>query len=837
MISAAYLSTLAIISFIICTLILINFIIKIFGFKFYGSTTIPLVLVFVLCYLFALVPNLYPITFVDGQPQFGSNNVLVSMATSIFDALKMFAVSFEKDAILNYFNAGGYYKLFSIGYVFTSISALLFASISIIVFTMKTFGAKIKTLWFLMVSKRDICYIFSDPKVPIASTLGQDLLDKKKIVVMVITRSSQKTQEGTEYKDSLLMKGFDVHIENFSTGICRVIFSRFGRKRRTFVYGIFSNDDLSISLANAFQDTIEKIKDRKTSRLYKIEKKPDEITKSIESLNKRINTIKETLENTSNDKRRSKKLNKKLLKTSSKLEKKNKELLSSKKEMLTAYRNFKVFVTYHEADIDLNNNYSKKTKHIINTLSEYDIISTDFVLNNPIDSFIDIDHLDDISEGSMNVSFLGFGKINRPIFEKMTGAYQLWGDNTHKITYSILDRDSKQLAEFCNNEYTSKNNKDPEIPFLYKVQADCNQEDLTEFNTIEKYVERISKDESRFTNTGFEHFIVSVCDTNRDIKIATYLRKAIFKYVSNNLTRCRIYVRISNNTLANNFINNNDGLPIFTLTKYNEKYFYKKEDDLPEVPIIVFGESALMSDYIANRYDKLYKLAIGTQKSYNKSTGDEELDYVNAELDIIESNKKEFLQNTDAAYNMHIKTKLLGYDLDHNFDIFENSQKISNIDDSFFAKIDNYKFQVEKANNKDDVIKLAQLEHNRWVAASYVLNKFSKWDKQEFIKANQTLATNYKENKDNSIKINQGLAQKKEPERDIANKGFKTSSNDAVHICMLTNSGLYNLKQFIDQQKFNNVTEESIKKQSYKLIFTNDINQIKEMLKALIKEF
>lgn len=824
MISAAYLSTLAIISFIICTLILINFIIKIFGFKFYGSTTIPLVVAFVLCYLFALVPNLYPITaIVDGKPVFGSNNVLVSMAVSIFDAIKMFAVSFEKDAILNYFNAGGYYELFSIGYVFTSVSALLFASISVIVFTMKTFGAKIKTRWFLMFSKRDICYIFSDPKVPIASTLAQDLLEKKKIVVMVITRSSQKTQEGTEYKDSLLMKGFDVRIENFSTGICRVIFSRFGRKRRTFVYGIFSNDDLSISLANAFQDTIEKSENRKTSRLYKINKKRDELTTLVESLNSCIITIEESLKNASIDKEQSAKLNKELLKAKAELEEKNKELLSLKKEMLTAYRNFKVFVTYHEADIDLNNNYSKKTKHIINTLSEYDIISTDFVLNNPIDSFIDIDKLDDISEGSMNVSFLGFGKINRPIFEKMTGAYQLWGDNTHKITYSILDRDSNKLAEFCNNEYTLRNTKDPEIPFLYKVQADCNQEDLTEFNTIEKYVERISKDKSRFTNTGFEHFIISVCDTNRDIKIATHLRKAIFKYVSNNLTRCRIYVRISNNTLAQNFINNNDGVPIFPLTEYNDKFFYKKEANLPEVPIIVFGESALMSDYIANRYDKLYKLAIGTQKSYNKPTGNEELDYVNAELDIIGSNKKEFLQNTDAAYNMHIKTKLLGYDLDYNFDIFDNSQKISNIDDNFFATIDNYKFQVENINSKDDIIKLAQLEHNRWVAASYILNKFSKWDKEFFIKFNQTLATN-------QIKD-------KKPKRDIADKGFKTSSNDAVHICMLTNSGLYNLKQHIDKQKFDNVTEDSIKNQSFKLVFTNDINQIKEMLKALIKDF
>ena len=823
MISAAYLSTLAIISFIICTLILINFIIKIFGFKFYGSTTIPLVVVFVLCYLFALVPNLYPITaIVDGQPEFGSNNVLVSIATSIFDAIKMFAVSFEKDAILNYFNAGGYYELFSIGYVFTSVSALLFASISIIVFTMKTFGAKIKTRWFLMFSKRDISYIFSDPKVPIASTLAQDLLEKKKIVVMVITRSSQKTQEGTEYKDSLLMKGFDVRIENFSTGICRLIFSRFGRKRRTFVYGIFSNDDLSISLANAFQDTIEKSENRKTSRLYKINKKRDELTTSVESLNTRIITIEENLENTSIDKEQSAKLNKELLKAKAELEEKNKELLSLKKEMLTAYRNFKVFVTYHEADIDLNNNYSKKTKHIINTLSEYDIISTDFVLNNPIDSFINIDKLDDISEGSMNVSFLGFGKINRPIFEKMTGAYQLWGDNTHKITYSILDRDSNKLAEFCNNEYTSKSTKDPEIPFLYKVQADCDQEDLTEFNTIEKYVERISKDKSRFTNTGFEHFIISVCDTNRDIKIATYLRKAIFKYVSNNLTRCRIYVRISNNTLAQNFINNNTKDTIFRLTEYNNKYLYKKEAELPEVPIIVFGESALMSDYIANRYDKLYKLAIGTQKSYNKPTGNEELDYINAELDIIGSNKMAFLQNTDAAYNMHIKTKLLGYDLDYNFDIFDNSQKIYNIDDNFFATIDNYKFQVENINSKDDIIKLAQLEHNRWVAASYILNKFSKWDKEFFIKFNQTLATNQ-------------ITDKK-PKRDIADKGFKTSSNDAVHICMLTNSGLYNLKQHIDKQKFDNVTEDSIKKQSYKLVFTNDINQIKEMLKALIKD-
>lgn len=132
-----------------------------------------------------------------------------------------------------------------------------------------------------------------------------------------------------------------------------------------------------------------------------------------------------------------------------------------------------------------------------------------------------------------------------------------------------------------------------------------------------------------------------------------------------------------------------DELTILSTTKDVDAYLSNQGDkDYPEI-----------SDFLYLKSQVLLKI-------------NEELDYVNAELDIIGSNKKEFLQNTDAAYNMHIKTKLLGYDLDYNFDIFDNSQKISNIDDNFFATIDNYKFQVENINSKDDIIKLAQLEQN-----------------------------------------------------------------------------------------------------------------------------
>ena len=798
---------------------MINFIVKIFGFKFYGSTTLPLVFVFVLCYLFALVPNLYPIkAIVDGKPEFESSNIIVSIAVSIFDAIKMFAVSFEREAVLNYFNAGNYYRLFSIGYVTTSVCALLFASISIIVFTIKTFGAKLKTCWYLLFSKRDVHYIFSDPKVPIASTLGQDLIKKNKIVIMVISRSSQKTQEGTEYKDSLLMEGFDVRTENFSTGICRVIFRRFGRrKRRTFVYGVFSNDDLSISLANNFQDTILKSEKRKFTRLYGLKKEEENINASIKQLTENVDELENRINNLQENDTNTKKLKAELEKIKEKLNTKKQSLLSFSKKKLSWYRNFKVFVTYHEADIDLNNNYSKTTNHIINTLSEYDIISTEFILNNPIDLFVDTDHLEDVAEGSMNVSFLGFGKINRPIFEKMTSAYQLWGDNVHKITYSILDKDSEQFSEFCNNDYTSPNNKDDEIPFLYKVQPECNQEDLTEFNTIERYVERIAKNKCRFTKTGFEHFIISVCDTNRDIKIATYLRKAIFKYVKDNLDRCRIYVRISNETLAKNFIDNNKKEPFFKLTDYNEKYLYNKENERPEVPVIVFGESALMSDYIANRYDKFIKLAIGAEKSYLKSTGNEEEDYINAELNIIKSNKISFLQNICAGYNMRLKAKLLGCDMDYNFAITDHSHKVFELDHEFNA------CELPEIDTKNNIIKLAQLEHNRWVAASYSIHKFSKWDKNEFIRVNQNLAKNQAEGKN--------------PERDIAKDGFQTRTGDVMHVCMVTNDALYKLKSDIDKSKFEGVSEQDIKETSYKLVFSNDIVQINEMLKSLDLNF
>ena len=51
---------------------------------------------------------------------------------------------------------------------------------------------------------------------------------------------------------------------------------------------------------------------------------------------------------------------------------------------LDAIKKYRVFITYQDYDIDLINDFSSQTLHIVNALSLYDMVSSEFILNNPL---------------------------------------------------------------------------------------------------------------------------------------------------------------------------------------------------------------------------------------------------------------------------------------------------------------------------------------------------------------------------------------------------------------------------------------------------------------------
>ena len=716
------------------TLIGINFIIKIKKYKIIGSTLICLAFTYLVCLAFSIYANLYPSIAPSVEI-----NPLIAVASSFFDALKMIAISIDKASISAYINAGSYSAAFGIGYVLTSIFALVFTSISVILLTVKTFKAKVHTLWNFVFTSQDMYYIFSDSKSEVALKFAENLKKAKtNIVILYVTRASQKTQEGTEYKDMLLTKGFHVKIENFTEGLFRALFRRFGSKHRVFCYGLFSDDNLSLKFAEDFATAIISNKQFK-----ELEAKPVLSEQELSNLEK-----------------------------------------------------YKVLINYNDYDIDFNNNFSKRTLHIINTLSQYDIVSTDFIMNNTIDKFVDYEKITSKDNEGFNVSFLGFGKVNKYIFQKMAQAYQLWGDSINKVHYHILDKDSDAFSLENNNIYTSK---DANGPFLYSVDSYCNDLNLLEYEILNKHIEEVKANKNRFLKEGFEIFVIALGNMNSNIQTALSLRKALLNNLDEDqLSHTVIYVRISDKETGIFFQENNiekdkkGASRSFVLTQNQFDQLNLANSDLL-APIVMFGEDNLISSFIPNHYRVLDILGLAAMKSYYQIS-----DLNEAKTTWLHLNKKETLANIEMNYSLKAKLKLLGYEIDENYQIITKDKDISKeikdrIVNSGFPKID-------LAN---PIFKLASLEHNRWLANSYLVYKYEPLSFERFVEMN-TIDGKFTKRPYNW-----------------------TKENDIRHVCMVSNADLMKLRELIISKNG------ELKEKADALTFYTDINAISEVFVAL----
>ena len=820
----------------------IFFIVRFLVYGYIGNVYLYVVSAYLICFMMSVIVNLNPLEvvsqetiIVDGVTKVietNKNNVefgnkALGIPTAFFDALKMMALAFDKSVIAPYFKHGdvitaneGAKMFFGGVYYVTSGFALLTTSIGVILFIFKSFVAKLVNFFKLFNPKREIYYIFSEAKVAgPAIKLANVLKADKHVVIMYISKASLKTQEGTEYRDALINEGLDVRNENFSKKLAGFIFKNFiaksyglrrflffpwlYRNRKVTVYGLFDDDDSSIELATAFRVGIAE-----NWLFYKLYRdylpknsNPNDKPWRIRQKEKKAGPIPQLDFDSLSDE-----------------EKKNLALKADK--YLKTIENFRVFVTYQEWDVDKVHNFSGQTLHMVNTLSQYDMVSSEFVLNNPIINFLptkkDKDTgkeeiiVDDSNIDGFNVSFFGFGSINRPIFDKMSHAYQLWDDYGHKIHFHIYDYKSASIVSSLANEYLEKpkrlevdeidNGEYFQKPQLFEIDARLNGEDLTQYGVLDKEFKEIKDKDpeyKRFNPHGFEIFVVSATSTNSDVQIATSLRHVMMKHFSvERLKRTFIFVRIGNEEIANSILNDTDNKNFITQEDFNA---HKYNDMI--VPIIIFGKNTNMAEFIDKDYETLIKLGKTASSAYNPNMTEEETNFDWAKL-----NKTGVLNNIATTYSLKTKLAIIGFDLD-----VENRQWI--IKDKATGKAlsqSDYQTAINKlkseANFEDastydcPMMRLARLEHNRWLATMFSLFKQSPMSKKEY-------------NQDRYVRANKSRT----PDRER-------------HVCMTTNKGLHDLYKFA-------IAHGLSKEKAYKLAYENDIAIMDKVFKTMIELF
>lgn len=762
------------------------------NYKFIGNVYVYIITAYLICLALSLVVNFNPqeilvektITVAGESKLYSYTDTNVSFSNpfevivvSLFDALKMMAVAFDRAALKPYQNsANGWYNAFSWIYYISSAFALLATSISVIMFFSKSFIAKLRNIIKSICGKNKVYYIFSNSRVAgPTKKLGTVLRDKGNIVIIYVSKASLKTQEGTEYRDSLINDGFDVRSEGYSKELCKFLFKKYFnrrykkflffpwpyRNRQVTIFGLFPDDDSSIDLASKFREGIE---NNKFFKKHFIEKY--------------INGLKK--------------------------DEKGNYIFPKDEVMQEDIKNLsfiRIFITYQDYDIDLPHNFSGRTMHIINTLSQYDMVSSEFLLNNQLMDFVSkkdeegnkVMVIDDSNKDAFHVSFFGFGNINRPIFEKMTYAYQLWDDDSHKINYHIYDYKAKEIVEKLSNEYINDVKQEKgylEKPLLYKLDYNCDGKDLTSYEILNSHFSSLKNDSNRFNENGFEIFVVSAATTNQDIQIAFNLRRILLKTFTDKpgkLNKAFIFVRVGDEVIADNLI------------KGNEEIVFKQEDfdvytnrSTNPVPIIIFGENTNLADFIEHDYYRLVKQGEVSLASYcGVENNYQSLIYW------LMLNKTSVLTNTATTYSFETKLALLGYELDDNGYIIDAKTKENVTAQQYEKSMDDMYKRVKaiypKIDKSEPITKLAMLEHNRWIATSYSLFQYAQMEKMLYTKNSRT-----------------------------------KSAGETRHICMTTNRGLIDLyNHAIKQGK----AEGDIKK----TVLENDIDATIAMFKTAIK--
>ena len=824
--------------------LIVLFAIRFGKYGYVGNVYLYIVSAYLLCFAFSLFVNFNKIPINEaGEPlKYNVNfaNPFIAIATSAFDALKMMAVAADQTVMGAYFTQSTMYYVFGVTYYAVCVFSLIATSITVILFFAKSFKAKLLNLLrSIFYNRANVYYIFSEAKVANAARkLAMVLRDEKdengkkkhNIVIMYVSKASLKTQEGTEYRDALINVGLDVKNEAFSGKLCYYLFKKFFNRnfrhflflkkwpyhhRRITVYGLFDDDDSAVELANNFRKGIarneffyeyysdpklflkvgsnvnlcpknaEKIKARKAKRDEKENKKYEaKLNQAIKKINDNKSLSDEEKEEAINN-------------VKNEL---HQEKVARTNELIDYVKRYRVFVTFQDSDIDLSHNFSGQTLHIVNTLSQYDMVSAEFLLNNQIVDFLrrpDSDEiiLDKNNKDSFHVSFFGFGSINRPIFEKMTYAYQLWEDHTHKVHYHIYDYRADEIVEQIQNEFTNdviqgEKAKFFEKPQLFTVDKGISGKNLTSYEVLINHFRKL-KDENtngtRFNENGFEIFVVSAKSTSADIQIATSLRKVLVKlFDKEKLKKTYIFVRIGNISIANNLLNQGKVEDRYI---FDQDYLAKGQNNIKPVPIIIFGQHTNMADFISKDYDILVKLGSAAYASY---CGYKDED---AEREWLKIAKQDVMENTATVYSLKTKLAILGYRLE-NWVVYDKNNKVVTLEE-FNKVMEEEKrkaLYIQKPDFSSPMMHLAGLEHNRWMATAYVINKYSQLEKDTFTSVFETKA-----------------------------------KEKTLNVCMTTNDGIHKLYEY-------GISKGWDRAKALDVCFNYDVNAMNKMFNVLLPE-
>lgn len=690
-------------------------------------------------------------------------------------------------------------------YYITSYITFAFLSISVIVTFAKLFINGFVFYKRRFINGANVYYLFTDSRnetvIPLATKLLDKTKGKKNSVKIFVSRASLKTQEGNEFKDRLVGLGLTVQAEIFSYKLARKIFNARYKKlhvfknQETYVYLLFSDDETTTKVATDFKEAI--LDNRKFNKI-----------------NGYLNDLKDA---------------------------KSKDELSNLKQCFSdkeydLLKKIQIFVTYQETDLDILHNFSGKTLHIMNTLSKYDMISSRFVFDNPISQLVDLDTIK-LKENNnhLNVTMLGFGVVNRPIFERMSFSYQLYGDNINKVNYRVLDRDSDALIQPYINEYTDKKNS----VYLYSLESALNGADLRHFETIDKYIASLEKDKTRFQKDGMEVFVISVINSNNDLNIALNLRRAILKRFNDRCKQVVIYVRVAERHIGEQFRSSNLAYTYEGLShihevrdfknksdKDKEAYFSsfktEKEKEIAEkrlvdkdlkAPIIIFGNDAIMSTYLFREHKYFTEFAKNAWKSYKLQQANNIYSDKQLEKLWLQQDKQEVKNNTDYVLSLRTKLSLFGYKLDLNKKENEYVMIPGNDVSILTTGVNEQTFlmRTNLANETDDVakvIKIADMEHNRWLQSNNQRFRYFVGDYKK-VKIDELLFVNSK----------------------TKEKEIKRKYNDNTqHICMVTNEGLRDFYKYVEKKK------PDYKDVALKLVYTNDIVQLRAIIEKGIEK-
>ena len=875
------------------------FVIRCARYKYVGNRYLYALVALIACLALALVSNFSSFEVFDKYDVSGTvytvknvtgESILSKIGSSVFEAIKMMGFGFEKTKLSAYmanWNQSEHFHetLFGVAYFVSSLFGIIFTSIIVVLTIFRNFRIKFKTFRQSFNTSKEVYYLFSDSNVTITAKLAEELQMNGHIVVIYLSRASQLTQAGTEFKDNLISKGFDVRVETYGDGLMKYLFGKTFNKyfcplfrlfryrnRKVRVYGLFSNDETSIELANSFKKAVinnrhfckirrkvfysVKINDYVDDTISDLQKDEFKAYLSGEEVNKKTKRESQellakisnaiglkTITNQSNRNirrfikrnklgdtdflyllhhflRKNMSIDEIIGYSNKKLDAWVKLIKGLKKKSITPgelqiIKNYRVFLTYHESDLDIISHYSDSTLHIVNTLSQYDIISSEFVLANQLTNFIKIpsDGKDIPKNDYMHVTFFGFGKINQPIFKKMTSAFQLWNDDKNKVHYHIVDKESVLRRESMLNRYsggpvtpidysastilTEKEDAGKVTPpFLYDISADCDGKDLNDYNTIDTYVKSIFSESNRFNRSGFEIFVISVRNTTSDIKIARELRKAILEHKNDKenkekcISKTVIFVRVANRQSADSLFSNNAFVK--SQEDINNGLLFKgKRSQDTMVPIIMFGENALMSTYISEHLETITKYAIEALRSYQDKEFDE------AEKEWLLLDKREVLSNVATIYSLKTKLALLGYKLNKKYEVIPDTNKKSFKE--FINSCNAFKEPKNYAGYEPNMKKLAALEHNRWVAEVSHIYNYGQMSIDDFA---------------NPWKYN-----------------FATKTKDyTLHVCMLSNLGLRIMRErLLEKYKGDEKKEDKI----WNITLVYDIRAMQKIFDSL----